>query len=144
MLSLTLWASGPQAVDVLLDGTGVRGSHSFGYVVGVIAPGPASQNNSDSSHKQKGTSTVLKIDIAQIKPASDAVQAAQSAMQDINNELTHLELERPRDAEKIRQAKEALEIARGPYLTALFELSVKVHEVIKAADLAEGQANAEG
>ncbi|SEK53972.1 hypothetical protein SAMN03159362_1367 [Pseudomonas sp. NFIX51] len=87
---------------------------------------------------------MLKIDIAQIKPASDAVQAAQGVMQDINNELTHLELERPRDAEKIRQAKEALEIARGPYLTALFELSVKVHEVIKAADLAEQQASAEG
>lgn len=77
------------------------------------------------------------IDTAQLQPASDAVQAAVQAMRAANNEIAHLELEPPRNAEKIRRLEAEKANARQRYELALIDLSDIVHEVLKQASAAE-------
>jgi predicted nucleic acid-binding Zn-ribbon protein len=76
------------------------------------------------------------IDINQIKPASEAVQAAQDAMRDANNEITHIERESPVDANKIRHWKDAKADARQQYELALIELARTTRELITRAEQA--------
>jgi hypothetical protein len=75
------------------------------------------------------------IELDLLKPASDAVQAADKAQKDANNRLTWIIKDTPGDADQIGNAERALADARDVYMKALYALAVKVNQVIEQASL---------